>query len=62
MVIVRQPAGAVGEAGIIDMAIRKWTDTEDEILRTHYADTGIDELLRLLPGRTVPGIYQRAFS
>ena len=40
---------------------KRWTQAEDDVLRTYYADSTIDSLLQLLPGRTVAGIQMRAF-
>jgi len=37
-----------------------WTHEQDELLRKHYADTPIDELLVMFPGRSAHGIRKRA--
>lgn len=37
-----------------------WTPEQDELLRKHYADTPIDELLVMFPGRSAHGIRKRA--
>ncbi len=37
-----------------------WTHEQDELLRKHYADTPIDELLVMFPGRSANGIRKRA--
>lgn len=40
--------------------MKRWTATEDVIVRTFYAENENDFMLRLLPGRTVDAICQRA--
>src|SRR5260370_16445204 len=38
-------------------AVKKWTDEEAAILEKHYATMPVDELMALLPERTLHSIY-----
>jgi len=40
--------------------VKRWTEAEDAVLRTHYAALPTQELLALLPGRTDAAIKCRA--
>src|SRR5690606_28044179 len=52
---------ARGIRGVRMMAKQpNWTHEQDELLRKHYADTPIDELLVMFPGRGAHGIRKRA--
>lgn len=42
------------------MSRAPWTPAEVEILRAHYATTRMEDLLPMLPGRTVAKIWQKA--
>lgn len=39
---------------------KRWLPSEDEILRSNYADSDIDTLAQILPGRSISGIHMRA--
>lgn len=42
------------------MGWKKWSESEEQILRDHYADMDKDELMALLPGRTWRSVKWRA--
>ncbi len=44
------------------MTKKRWTKEEDDILIANYASNGIDNTLKLLPGRTRKAIILRAFK
>lgn len=56
-------AGGVKNArhkmGLTRHTKKPWTPQEDEILKKHYPTKKTEELLPLLPGRNVQGIYNR---
>lgn len=39
---------------------KKWTEAEEQLITEHYAVLAIDELAKLLPGRSKPQIYAKA--
>lgn len=39
---------------------KRWTPTDEELLRRTYSDTSSPELLKLFPGRPIGSIYQHA--
>lgn len=41
---------------------RGWTKEGEELLKTHYETSSMDELLALFPGKTPMAIYGRAFQ
>lgn len=41
---------------------KAWAPAEDEIVRSQYGRTPIEQLVELLPGRTMSAIQQRAFK
>lgn len=46
--------------GLMHHSKNMWTEEEDQILKDHYSDTPKEELLEMLPGRTIHAIYGRA--
>lgn len=41
------------------MKMKMWTMKEKELLKKHYKQVSMDELLTLLPGRTENSIYKQ---
>lgn len=39
---------------------KKWTKDEIDIVKANYSDMSMDELIKLLPGRTAAGIKRVA--
>lgn len=65
----RSDASIYSEADHLGVAIKKrtkkssnsmWTSEEDEIIKNHYIKDGVDECLKLLPGRSRQALIIRA--